>query len=223
MLSNNLFRSSALCVALVFVGLAGSRPGVAQDKPRFNFGGGTGGAGFTVPVQEAGTDLNMGWNFDVRGGLNMGRHLDADLDFNYNHFGLNSSALARAGQPGGSVGVWALQLQPVWHVLPRTSRANVYATGGFGIFHSNLSLTRPGSVNGYYCDPFWGCYPVSYGVDQVVGGFSTVKPGFNAGAGVEFGVGQGRTKVFAESRYQRMFTNHGADLSYLPVTFGFRW
>jgi hypothetical protein len=208
---------------LLLAAFAVSSNAVAQDTHRFNFGGGGGGAGFSMPVQEAGSDLNAGWNFDVRGGFNAGHHLDADLDFNYNHFGLNSAALARAGEPGGSVGVWALEFQPAWHVLRRQSRANIYATGGFGLFHSNLSLTRPAVVTSYFCDPFWGCYPVSYGADQVVGSFSTVKPGFNVGAGIEFGVGGGRARVFAEPRYQRMFTNHGADISYLPVTFGVRW
>lgn len=140
----------------------------------------------------------------------------------HNHFGLNSSALALFGEPGGSVGIWALELQPTWHLRSRRSRANVYGTAGFGIFHRNLSLTRPSVINTYFCDPFWGCYPV-YGADQVVASFNTVKPGFNLGAGLEFGIGQGRGKFFAEARYQRMFTNHEADVDYLPVTFGVRW
>ncbi len=219
----NIRQFSCLIVGgMFFVTLAGNRAAIAQEQHRFNFGGGGGGAGFSLPLDQARSDLNAGWNLDGRGGLNLGHHLDADLDFNYNHFGLNSAALARAGEPGGSVGVWALELQPAWHILRRQSRANVYVTGGFGIFHSNLSLTRPTLVASYFCDPFWGCYPVTYGADQVVSSFSTVKPGFNLGGGIEFGIGS-RAKVFAEPRYQRMFTNHGADISYLPVTFGVRW
>lgn len=30
-------------------------------------------------------------------------------------------------------------------------------------------------------------------------------------------------KVFAEARYQNMFTTQGSDLGYIPVTFGLRW
>jgi hypothetical protein len=32
-----------------------------------------------------------------------------------------------------------------------------------------------------------------------------------------------KRKILSEARYQRMFTNHGSDLSYLPVTFGICW
>jgi hypothetical protein len=96
-------------------------------------------------------------------------------------------------------------------------------TGGFGIFHRNLSLTQPALLTGFFCDPFFGCYPVTYPGSQVVASFTTVKPGFNLGAGLEWRLGQTRTKMFAEARYQRMFTNHGADFTYVPVTFGVRW
>ena len=192
----------------------------AQEQHRFNFGA---GAGFSKPVQSAANGLNGGWNFDVQGGLNAGAHADIDLDFNYNHFGLNSSSLALFGEPGGSVGVWSLALQPAWHVRPRNSVANAYATAGFGIFHRNLSLTRPTVLTGIVCDPFWGCFPVSYGANQVVASFTSVKPGFNIGGGLEFRIGKRSARLFAESRYERMFTNHGDDFSYVPVTFGFRW
>jgi hypothetical protein len=29
--------------------------------------------------------------------------------------------------------------------------------------------------------------------------------------------------VFGEARYSRMFTTHGNDLTFVPVTFGLRW
>jgi hypothetical protein len=60
-------------------------------------------------------------------------------------------------------------------------------------------------------------------VDQVVASNSTLKPGFNAGGGIDFRIGSGRMKVFTEARYHRMFTTHGQDVSFVPVTFGLRW
>jgi Outer membrane protein beta-barrel domain len=210
-------RASALLLALVPFTATSS---TAQSAHRFNIAA---GAGFSTPVQAAGANLDNGWNLTVRGGLNAGRHIDADLDYSYSHFGLNPAALAYFGQPGGSVGVWNLSFQPQWHLAPRRSRANAYATGGFGIFHRNLSLTQPAVATSIYCDPFFGCYPYSYPADQVVASFSTVKPGFNVGSGLEFRLGQSGAKLFAEARYQRMFTNHGSDFTYVPATFGFRW
>jgi hypothetical protein len=99
----------------------------------------------------------------------------------------------------------------------RDSRANSYATGGFGVFHRNLSLTRPTTLTILFCDPF------SCGANQVVFFVQRVKPGFNLGAGLEFGMGGGSVKLLTEARYERMFTNHGADSSYVPVTFGVGW
>jgi Outer membrane protein beta-barrel domain len=197
-----------------------SPPAVAQVSDKLNF---SGGAGFSSPVQSAGNSLNTGWNLDFRGGYNAGQHVDADLDFNYNHFGLNSAALKRFGEPDGSVSVWSLTFQPALHLLPRRSAGNAYATAGLGIFDRNLTLTQPTVLTTIVCDPFFGCYPVSYGANQIVASFSTVKPGFNVGSGLEFRLHDTRAKLFAEARYQRVFTAHGNVLSYVPLTFGIRW
>jgi hypothetical protein len=47
--------------------------------------------------------------------------------------------------------------------------------------------------------------------------------GVNAGGGIEFLLGESHVRAFGEARYSRMFTTHGADLSFVPVTFGLRW
>jgi hypothetical protein len=214
------YRYSLSTLILAFMISTISPPAVAQVWDKLNI---SAGAGFSRPVQLAGNSLNTGWNLGFRGGYNAGQHLDADLDFNYSHFGLNSAALKRFGEPDGSVSVWSLTFQPTLQVLPRRSAANAYATSGFGIFDRNLTLTQPTVLTTIVCDPFFGCYPVSYGANQIVASFSTVKPGFNVGSGLEFRLHDTRVKLFAETRYQRMFTTHGNDLSYVPVTFGIRW
>ena len=106
---------------------------------------------------------------------------------------------------------------PRWHVSP-------YVLGGPGIYYRNLSLTAPGLVNTFACDPFFGfCYPATVGVNQIVSSATTYKMGFNGGAGIEFRVGHSNLKAFGEARYSRMFTTHGNDLTFVPVTFGLRW
>jgi hypothetical protein len=57
----------------------------------------------------------------------------------------------------------------------------------------------------------------------VVASLSTYKLGYQAGGGVEFRIGHGGLKAFAEARYNQMFTTHGKDLTFVPVTFGIRW
>lgn len=212
---------SLLVSALVALLIATGNPcafGQALDKINISAG-----AGFAQPVQSAGQSLNTGWNLDFRGGYNVTSHLDADLDFNYNHFGLNSAALAQFGEPGGGVSVWSLTFQPQYYILPRHSSANAYTTGGFGLYDRNLTLTSPSVLTTIICNPFFGCYPVAYGANQIVASFSTVKAGFNVGAGLEYRIHDTRAHLFAEARYQRMFSSAGNDLTYVPVTFGIRW
>jgi hypothetical protein len=192
----------------------------AQDYRRFNIGA---GAGFSMPTADASSNLNTGWNINVRGGLNVTQSFLADLDFTYNRWDLSNAALARAGQPGGYADVWSLSFEPMIRLAPR-SRVDAYILGGAGLYHRGLTLTQPTTFTQIFCDPFFGyCYPVQVQGNQVVASFTTYKPGFNAGGGVEVGIGHNGLKAFAEARYNEMFTTHGTNLSYVPVTFGFRW
>lgn len=209
--------ASALIVILSVL-LAGKSS--AQTTRHLNF---SAGGGFSVPFDRAGHDLDTGWNLDFRGGYNATRHLALDLDFNYNRWDLNSTTLARYGEPGGYTTIWSLSFTPVYRLFPR-KRLDVYAFGGPGLYYRNLSLTQPTFVSSLFCDPFFGyCYPTTVGVSQVVASFSTYKGGVNVGTGVEVRVGGSRLKAFGEARYSRMFTTNGSDLIFVPVTFGLRW
>jgi len=188
------------------------------------------GAGFSAPQARMGNLVDTGWNFDVRGGFRAhgdpdrpSPQLALDLDFNYNQWNLNTAALDRFGEPDGHTTIWSLSFTPVlrgsprWHVSP-------YALAGPGLYYRNLTLTQPALVNTLACDPFFGfCFPATIGVNQVVASSTTYKMGVNAGGGIEFRLGQSNLKAFGEARYSRMFTTHGADLSFVPVTFGLRW
>ncbi len=181
------------------------------------------GGGFSEPEGRAGNSLNTGWNLDFRGGYKPTRNLALDLDFNYNRWNLNNAALGRYGEPNGYTTIWSLSFLPVvhgsphWHVAP-------YAFAGPGLYYRNLTLTRPALINSIYCDPFFGfCYPATFGVDQVVASSTTYKMGVNGGAGMEIRLGQSHVKTFGEARYSRIFTTHGTDLTFVPVTFGLRW
>jgi len=210
--------------ALVFVWTIGFAH--AQGS-RFEFGA---GGGFTEPRGRMGNNVNTGWNFDLRGGYKVHGASDRpspqvalDLDFNYNRMNLNPAALARVGQPNGYTSIWSLSFTPIlrgsphWHVAP-------YVMAGPGLYYRNLTLTQPGVVNTIFCDPFFGyCSPAQVGVDQVVATTSTYKMGVNAGAGLEFPLGASHLKAFGEARYSRMFTTHGPDITFVPVTFGLRW
>ena len=213
-------RTSVLYIASVFLLMLSLSPLQAQEYHRFNFGA---GAGVSVPTSDASANLNTGWNINVRGGVNVTQSFLADLDFTYNRWDLNAAALARAGQPGGYADVWSVSFEPMIRLAPR-SPVDPYILGGAGIYHRGLTLTQPTTFTQIFCDPFFGyCYPALVQGNQVVASFETYKPGFNAGGGVEFRIGGGGLKAFAEARYNEMFTTHGTNLSYVPVTFGVRW
>lgn len=181
------------------------------------------GGGFTEPTGRAGNNVNTGWNIDIRGGYRASSNLALDLDFNYNRWNLNGAALARYGEPGGYSTIWSASFTPVlygsphWHISP-------YVLGGPGVYYRNLSLTQPALINSVFCDAFFGyCFPATVGVNQIVASSTTYKMGVNAGAGLETPLGHSPLKVFGEARYSRMFTTHGNDLTFVPVTFGLRW
>ncbi len=188
------------------------------------------GGGFSTPQARMGNNVNTGWNFDIRGGYKS--HADSDrpsaqvaldLDFNYNRWNLNSAALARFGEPGGYTSIWSLSFTPVLHASPHW-HVSPYVLAGPGLYYRNLTLTSPTVVNTVFCDYFFGfCYPASVGVNQVVASTTTYKMGVNGGAGLEIPLGGSHVKLFGEARYSRMFTTHGSDLSFVPVTFGLRW
>lgn len=205
---------AAVCV-LLFVNLA-----VSQDDHKFNF---SAGGGFTVPNGRSGLYLNNGWNLDFRGGYNVSQYFLADLDFAFDRSNLSSLALARAGQPGGYADVWSLTFAPMVRLTPR-SPVGVYLIGGAGLYHRGLNFTQPATFTSFGCDPFFGyCYPVTVTGNQVVASYSTYKFGYNAGAGLEFKIGQTGLRAFAEARYNEMFTSRGKNLTYTPATFGIRW
>jgi len=180
------------------------------------------GAGFAEPAGSAASDLNTGWNFDARGGYKLRPYLALDLDFNYNHWNLNSTTLDRYAEPAGFTTIWSISLTPVlrgptrWHITP-------YAFGGPGVYRRNLTLTQPALINTLNCDPFFGyCYPAPFGVNQIVASSTTYKGGLSGGAGLEFPFARSRLKVFGEARYSCMFAR-GANLTFVPITFGLRW
>jgi opacity protein-like surface antigen len=212
-----MFRRSGIVLLVSLISFTAS---AAAQWSGVNF---SAGAGFSVPAQSSSNSVNTGWNLDFRGGLNATRRLALDLDFNYNYADLNNAALARAQEPGGHVSIWSLTFNPVYHFLPPRSRVNAYITGGYGLYHRNLTFTQPVVFNTFFCDPFFGCFPGTFTTNQVIASFDTYKGGFNAGGGLEYRIGDSHLKLFGESRYQRMFTTNGNDLTYIPTTFGLRW
>jgi len=211
----------AFAIASILLLAASGVSAQALEEHHVNF---SAGGGFTTPVEATGSALDTGWNINFRGGASVADQLLLDLDFTYAHSRFSNGTLARFGEPDGGVGIWSLTFNPGIRLAPSSSKVQPYVTGGYGLYHLNFEVSHPTTVPTIVCDAFFGfCAPALVGTNQVVASNSTYRAGFNGGAGLEFRLGDSKTKLFAEARYHQMFMAHTEDVSYVPVTFGVRW
>lgn len=209
-----MMRCALLFVSLLSIGV------LAQGQEISRFSASIGG-GFTQPVGNTGRHLNEGWNISGGAGYNFNSRFGAMLDLGYNSFGINSLTLQSIGFPGGDVHVFSATVDPIVHLNPR-GHVDLYVIGGGGLYHRYQQFTQPSTATVTAFDPFFGgFFPVTVPTTEILASYSVNKPGFNVGAGLALGT-KWHGKVFAESRYHRMFINN-MHTDYVPVTFGFRW
>ena len=207
----------------IFVTLTGTLG--AQEFPRFAFDA---GAGFTTPVGNTGSSLDVGWN--VRGGVgyNFAPWLGAMVDFGFDNMGINSTSLAGLAVGGGTVRVFSTTFDPIVHLTPKR-HFDLYVTGGGGFYRKVTSFTDPEEVEECY-------YFCGIGYENVVvSHFSSNKGGLNIGVGFSHKLGRestggiGRTRLFAEARYLWINTPGFSDpdglgtTGLIPVTIGVRY
>lgn len=180
------------------------------------------GGGFTSPVSNTSPRLETGWNFSLGAGAHINRWFDALGDFTYNRFGITRASLNELEVPDGNVQVWSITAQPVLHLAP-SSPVDAYITGGGGVYIRRVEFTEPTLAAVTVFDPFFGFFfPAIVPADVVIGSNTVTKGGLNIGGGISFRIGAGRTRVFAEARYDHMYTSPIAT-EFVPVTFGLRW
>ncbi len=175
------------------------------------------GAGFSTPVYRTGTQQDTGWNAQAQGGINFfGGSAGLVGEFDFNHQGVNSNSLFNIGYPGGYTNVASFSGDATVRFRPN-ARISYYLIGGPGVYHRSLDFTGPVS-GGFPFDPFFGFYP---GGNAILASYTTTKLGVNGGAGFTYRLGGSKVKFFGEARYVQMYTQH--TMSWVPVTFGFRW
>lgn len=199
------------------VGLVAFASANAQEKSKFSFDV---GAGFTTPVGNTGRHLDTGWGIRGGAGVNFTPYVGAMLNVGFDWMGISSSTLRGIGVPGGDLQVFSARIDPIVHLNPK-GHADIYITGGGGLYHRYQEFTRPTVAFATGFDPFFGFYPVAYSANQVLASYSVNKPGVDIGAGVAFG-SKWHGKFFAEARYHRIFMRD-SHTDFVPVSFGFRW
>jgi hypothetical protein len=201
--------------AVVFLGGSLS---AQQESSRFIFDI---GGGFSQTVGNTGRYLDNGWNIGGGAGFNFSSYVGAKIDLGYNQLGINSTTLSNVGVPGGNIGVFSTTLDPIVHLAPG-HHVDVYLIGGGGLFHVREEYTQPSAtiVTGF--SPFVGFYSEAVPSTDVLASYTVNKPGIDAGAGLAIGT-KWHGKIFAESRYNRIYLGANRHEDYIPVAFGFRW
>jgi hypothetical protein len=216
----------------------------ADGSPKYSF---FGGGGFGVPVGGTANYLPVGWGLQLGGGRNLNKKFGVNLQFDYDHFGFQTSTLNNllaiynappidAGLPqlGGTSHVWSFTLDPKYTFYD-SDKYGAYAVVGVGFYHKTANFTTP--ALGTYCDPFYGCY--QYEANQTIDKYTSNAPGFNAGVGMTYKFSRfASQRFYGEVRYVfvdnsprpfdisgttayfNAFPQNSAKTSYIPVKFG---
>ncbi|PWU00974.1 MAG: hypothetical protein C5B51_24090 [Terriglobia bacterium] len=205
------------CAGVAFVGLLAVAIVSGQELRKLSVAV---GGGFTQPTGDTGHNLDLGWN--IRGGVgyNFTPYVGAMVDVGFNRMGISGPTLTDLGVPGGDVQIFTATLDPIVHLNPR-GRADLYVTGGGGLYHWYQEFTAPSVAVVRVFNPFFGFFRTVIPTTDVLSSYSVNKPGVNIGGGIAFG-GLRRGKFFAEARWEHIYLT-GSHADFVPVTFGFRW
>jgi hypothetical protein len=203
------------------IGLMAANFAAAQEFQRFTFDA---GGGFTEPAGGTGRYLNNGWNAGFGVGMNFTQRFSARVEYQYTNMGVNNATTGLLGVTGADVSVYSITIDPRIRFFPR-GPVGFYVVGGGGMYHLREGFNSKSSDLVLPDLPFFGVNnnqfttPSSTAVPITLPDSSVIKPGFNVGAGVEFGHWRS-AKAFAEARWEHMFMNNGTHVDFLPVTFG---
>ncbi len=209
------------------------------------------GGGFNLPTGGTHNYATTGWRFQGGGGRNFSKVIGVLLQFDYDHFGVQTATLNKqlavyntlcGGSCGfnglnGNIHDWAFTLNPTF-TIPTEGSLGAYVVTGVGFYHKYTQFTTP--TVGEYCDPFYGCY--EYQANQPVDWYTSNAAGVNGGLGVTWKFSKfSNEKFFAEAKYVytansrkrydvsgatpyfNAFTPASAPTTYIPVTFGLRF
>jgi hypothetical protein len=209
------------------------------------------GGGFTLPTGGTHNYASPGWKFQVGGGRNFNKTLGLLLQFDYDHFGMQGSALRKElslynavcggscgfTSLGGNIHDWSFTLDPVVNYYNSDS-LGAYVVGGVGFYHKYTQFTTP--TSGTCFDPYYGYYNCSG--DQPIDWYTSNAVGLNAGLGFTYKISRwANERFYAEARYVwtdnqpkpydvsgrtsyfNAFPQASARTTYIPVTFGLRF
>jgi hypothetical protein len=186
-----------------------------------------GGAGLSSPAGGT-TSSNFTANYSFQGGAGrqFSKKFAVPIQFDYNRFGMSSTALTNeeqvyntmanqynAAHPGcagtpagcatppnpldGNMHVWSFTVDPT-ETFSQGDSLGIYAVEGVGFYHKVSNFLTP--QTGVYFDPFYG--PIQYTANQVIDHYTSNAVGFNGGLGLTYKFSRfSNERFYAEVRY----------------------
>lgn len=218
----------------------------ADGSPKYDF---YAGAGFGVPTSTTSNNFTTSYGIQAGGGRMFNRALGVNLEFDFDHFGMNSATIGdylyvNTGSTSNSYGiqgnmhVWNISLQPIYNIRSGAG-VGAYITGGVGFYHKVSNFTAP--QQGVSC--YYYCY--SYITNSTFDHYTSNAPGFDGGAGITYKFSRfSNQMLYGEIRYVYManqfkpgvtdanyltyngynyFPANSNTTTYFPVKFGLRF
>ena len=174
----------------------------ADGSPKYAFIAGVGLGG--IPIGNLHKYDTASYGFQVGGGRNFNKHVGVLVQFDYDHFGLQSSTINNQsnlyfGTTGqgldGNSHIWSFSLNPVFNFYS-SEGLGAYAVVGVGFYHKVTNFTLPQTACAdYYC--FY-----QYLVNENVDTYTSNAPGFSGGLGLTFKPSRfAGERFYVEGRY----------------------
>jgi len=208
-------------IALLGLAALCSNNARAQEPPEHRWTA-NGAVGFTPLVGAINQRLDNGWHVSFGAGYNFSRRFSVAGQFMYNGLGVSRGVLQEFAVPDGNANVWSLTAEPRLNFRPH-GKFTPYFIGGVGYYRRSVQFTQPALTQEVVFDPFFGFFPVTVQVNQVLGTF--VRDGIGGSAGLGFDIpvhGESGPKFFTEVRYHYSDAG-GIPLRMIPVTLGIRF
>ena len=216
--ANRILGFATFAVAFVFCSSQVVRAQEPQE-PKYSFNI---GAGFTPLVGQLSDRLNNGWHMTAGAGFRMTSHFELNGQFTYNGFGVKPIVLTEAGVPSADSHLWSITADPKLRFRGRHN-LDPYLVGSVGYFRRTVNLTQPTLIPVTLFDPFFGVIIPSFEPANIVlGSITQAGVGGGGGLGFNFRLGESRTKVFIEARYEYAATGT-MPTRMVPATIGLSW
>jgi hypothetical protein len=200
----------------------------AQDpelrRLNFNIGG-----GLSVPLNPTARYVGVNGNATTGLGVNFDRHNAVEGDFLWVGLPPNRTLVGPFYTPDVSVNLFALTGEYRFHIDSiNQSPFGFYILAGGGWYYRHTSLGRR-----FFLPPFTVCQPIYNWWGLACGTSGFVLPpnqasngssagGANGGVGFTIRFAHTGWKVFAESRYNYVWSTY-VPTTFVPITFGFRY